>query len=68
MIAHGCVVAVPIFYRSMHSSLGEGSLVQFNFALRIFELPNAILLAPIVTIFLTLLADAYEKNNETFQQ
>ncbi|MDA8740512.1 hypothetical protein N9M73_05220 [Rhodobacteraceae bacterium] len=68
VIAHGCIVAVPIFYRSMHSSLGEGSLVQFNFALRIFELPNAILLAPIVTIFLTLLADAYEKNNETFQQ
>lgn len=51
------VVAMPIVFRSLYALGGAGELAEFNYALRIFELPMGILIAPITVIFLPLLSE-----------
>lgn len=68
VFANGLIVAVPLLYRSLHSAGGEGYLSQFNFAIRLYELPNAIFVAPLVSIFLPFLTDAYSKDRQQFEK
>lgn len=68
VLANGLIVAVPLLFRSLHSAGGEGYLSQFNFAIRLYELPNAIFVAPLVSIFLPFLTDAYTKDRQHFEK
>lgn len=68
VLATGIVVAVPVLFRSLYSAGGDGYLAQFNFAMRIYELPNAIVVAPLVAVFLPVLTDADGKCRESFNK
>ena len=46
------LVGAPILFRTLNAYEGAGELANFNFAQKLFELPSALLIAPIVTIIL----------------
>lgn len=52
----GVTVAAPVVFRSLYAATGEGNLALFNFALKLFELPSAILIAPVVIVMIPKLA------------
>lgn len=51
------LVGIPIIFRSLYAGGGTGDLATFNYAMRLFELPMGIMVAPIIVIFLPLLAN-----------
>lgn len=65
VVSYGVIVGTPILFRSVYSSGGEGYLAVFSFAKRLFDLPTALIVAPLVTILLPKLATmAHEANDE----
>ena len=52
----GVTVAAPIAFRTLYAATGEGKLALFSFALKLFELPSAILIAPMVIVMIPKLA------------
>ncbi|WP_299968648.1 lipid II flippase MurJ [uncultured Roseobacter sp.] len=56
VFAYALIVGIPVLFRSLYASGGPGDLAAFNYALRVFELPAGILIAPIVVVFLPLLS------------
>lgn len=63
----GLAAAVPLIFRSLYSAGGDGYLAQFNFALRIYELPNAIVVGSLVTVFLPYFADTDRDGEGQFE-
>jgi putative peptidoglycan lipid II flippase len=47
------VVLAPVIVRALASLLGDGAVAAFNYALKLVELPSAILLGAIATVALT---------------
>lgn len=52
----GVTVAAPVVFRTLYAATGEGNLALFSFALKLFELPSAILIAPVVIVMIPTLA------------
>ncbi|WGV15408.1 lipid II flippase MurJ [Fuscovulum ytuae] len=52
----GITVAAPVVFRTLSAATGEGNLALFSFALKLFELPSAILIAPVVIVMIPKLA------------
>ncbi len=68
VLAYSLVVGVPILFRSLYALGGPGDLAAFNYALRVFELPVGILIAPIVVVFLPLLSALPGPDDLTFRE
>ncbi|MGZ2259846.1 lipid II flippase MurJ [Roseobacter sp. A03A-229] len=56
VLAYSVIVGAPVLFRSLYALNGPGDLSAFSYALRVFELPMGILIAPIVVVFLPLLS------------
>ncbi|QIE47912.1 hypothetical protein G5B38_20065 (plasmid) [Pseudohalocynthiibacter aestuariivivens] len=56
VISYGVIVGAPIIFRSIYATGGEGYLAVFSFAKKLFDLPTALMVAPLVTILLPKLA------------
>lgn len=52
----GVTVAAPVVFRTLYAATGEGNLALYSFALKLFELPSAILIAPVVIVMIPKLA------------
>lgn len=52
----GVTVTAPVVFRTLYAATGEGNLTLFSFALKLFELPSAILIAPVVIVMIPKLA------------
>ncbi len=57
------MLLVPVFVRALASTLGGGSIAAFNYALKLVELPVAILLGSIATVALTTLSEQMSIGN-----
>ncbi len=58
VLATGIVALAPLIFRTLLSANGEGELASFAFALRLFELPNALLFSALITVLVPHLTDA----------
>ncbi|GFE51061.1 hypothetical protein So717_28140 [Roseobacter cerasinus] len=65
--AQSLVAATPIIFRSLQSTSGPGNLAAFSFAERLFHLPVALLISPIMLIFLPILSRLSQGSNGTFR-
>ncbi len=61
--ATGIAILSPVLFRTLISVQGAGQLAAFNYAAKLFELPAGILIAPVVTVALTLFSDAYRRGD-----
>jgi peptidoglycan biosynthesis protein MviN/MurJ (putative lipid II flippase) len=66
--AFGLIVAVPIVFRSIFASGGDGYLTVFNYSYKLFELPAAILVAPIAVALLPRLSVQALNNDKLFDK
>lgn len=65
----GVTVAAPVVFRTLYAATGEGNLALFSFALKLFELPSAILIAPVVIVMIPKLAAlAVPEERATFDE
>jgi peptidoglycan biosynthesis protein MviN/MurJ (putative lipid II flippase) len=56
-LAAALTLMAPVFLRALASTQGEGSIAAFSYALKLVELPAAILLGSIATVALTTLSE-----------
>lgn len=56
VLGFSLIVAAPVVFRTFFASLQDGNLALFNFALKLFELPAALMIAPVVIVMLPKLA------------
>ncbi|MCP5086157.1 MAG: hypothetical protein GY952_05060 [Rhodobacteraceae bacterium] len=68
LLAYSIMFGVPYLFRSVYGFGGEGNLAVFNFALKLFELPAVLLIAPLVTVMLPRLSGLAEKDSVAFHQ
>ena len=62
------MVGSLIIFRSLHAANGEGNLAVFNYAIRLFELPTAILVAPLSLVLLPTLSALTASNSFQFNK
>jgi putative peptidoglycan lipid II flippase len=65
--SYALVVGAAVVFRTIHASGGDGELSAFNYANKLFELPAALLVAPVATVFLPLLADNTQMGANEFE-
>ncbi|QBY01313.1 hypothetical protein E2K80_11725 [Rhodophyticola sp. CCM32] len=65
--AHSLVAATPIIFRSLQATGGPGNLAAFSFAERLFHLPVALLISPIMLFFLPILSRLSKDENAAFR-
>lgn len=68
VVAYSLVVAVPILYRSLFALEGPGSLTQFAYALRVFNLQIGLLVAPLIVVFLPMLSELHGAQKTAFKE
>ncbi len=68
LIAYSIIFGVPYLFRSVFGSAGEGNLAVFNFALKLFELPSVLLIAPLVTVMLPRLSSLAAEGGVEFRE
>lgn len=61
------IVGASVVFRSLHASSGEGQMAVFNYALKLFELPAALLIAPVAIVFLQILSGLDHADNKSFE-
>ncbi|PLW78150.1 lipid II flippase MurJ [Cohaesibacter celericrescens] len=61
------LVAMPIIFRTIYATGGEGNLAIFNYSYKLFELPSALIFGPLVTILLPRLSKIPDNELEKFQ-
>jgi len=66
--SYALVVGAAVVFRTIHASGGDGELSAFNYANKLFELPAALLVAPVATVFLPLLADNAQMEAGEFER
>lgn len=66
--SYALVVGAAVVFRTIHASGGDGELAAFNYANKLFELPAALLVAPVATVFLPLLADNTQMGANEFEE
>ncbi|MEO1550293.1 MAG: lipid II flippase MurJ [Pseudomonadota bacterium] len=62
ILATGLLVAMPILFRSLTAAQAGGALSAFAYALKLFELPTALVFAPLATVLLPRLTGLYATN------
>lgn len=50
--AFSIIVGVPFLYRSLYAGGGDGYLTLFNYAQKLYELPAALMIAPVIVVLL----------------
>ncbi|MCP5074564.1 MAG: hypothetical protein GY947_14910 [Rhodobacteraceae bacterium] len=68
LLAYSIMFGVPYLFRSVFSFGGEGNLAVFNFALKLFELPAVLLIAPLVTVMLPRLSSLADSDLPAFRE
>jgi peptidoglycan biosynthesis protein MviN/MurJ (putative lipid II flippase) len=66
--SYALVVAVGVIFRTIHAHGGDGLLSAFNYAIKLFELPTALMVAPVATVFLPLLSAEAQLASDSFEQ
>lgn len=61
------IVGAAIVFRSLHALNGEGYMAAFNYAQKLFELPAALLIAPVVIVLLPTLSGLDPTDTDTFE-
>ena len=56
VLGFSLIVAAPVVFRTLFAGVQDGNLALFNFALKLFELPSALMIAPVVIVMLPKLA------------
>ncbi len=57
VIGTGALALAPILFRTFASLDGQGAIAAYSYALKLYELPNALLFSAIVTVLLPRFAD-----------
>ncbi len=65
-IGFGVMVAAIIVFRSFHALNGAGEMAAFNYAHKLFELPAALLIAPLCIVLLQILSGLDGNDKKTF--
>ena len=60
------IVGSVIVFRSLHAINGEGQMAAFNYAHKLFELPAALLIAPIAIVLLQILSGLDRTQKRSF--
>lgn len=68
VFAFSLIVAMPIVFRSLYATAGPGALAEFNYALRLFELPMGVLISVIPILFLPLLSRIGDADDPAFKE
>lgn len=68
VFAFSLIVAMPMLFRSLYAAAGPGALAEFNYALRLFELPMGVLISVIPILFLPLLSRIGDANDPAFKK
>lgn len=61
------IVGASVVFRSLHAKSGEGQMAIFNYALKLFELPAALLIAPVAIVLLQILSGLDHADNKLFE-
>lgn len=62
--AFSIMVGVPFIFRSLHATNGDGYLTLFNYGQKLYELPAAMLVAPVVVVLLPKLSAMVSQGDE----
>lgn len=68
VFAFSLIVAMPMLFRSLYAAAEPGALAEFNYALRLFELPMGVLISVIPILFLPLLSRIGNANDPAFKK
>ena len=60
VLGYGIIIFIPILFRSIFASQSDGNLALFNYAIKLFDLPAAILVAPLAVVVLPFIAKQKE--------
>ena len=66
IFGYSIIIGAPIVFRSLYALNGDGFLARFNYAVKLFELPSALIIAPVVIVLLPKLAGMADKHPESF--
>lgn len=66
IFGYSIIIGAPIVFRSLYALNGDGYLAQFNYALKLFELPSALIIAPVVIVLLPKLSGVADNHPESF--
>ena len=66
-IGFSVMVAAIIVFRSFHAMNGVGEMAAFNYAHKLFELPAALLIAPVCIVLLQILSGLDSNDKKTFE-
>ena len=61
------IVGAGIVFRSLHALSGEGQMAVFNYAQKLFELPAALLIAPVAIVLLPILSGLDQAESKSFE-
>ena len=66
-LGFGVMVGAVIVFRSLHALNGEGQMAAFNYAHKLFELPAALLIAPVAIVLLQVLSGLDHADKNSFE-
>lgn len=66
--AFSIIVGVSFIFRSLHAGLGDGYLTLFNYAQKLYELPAALMIAPVVVVLLPKLSAMVASGDTQFHE
>jgi peptidoglycan biosynthesis protein MviN/MurJ (putative lipid II flippase) len=61
VLGFSLIIGAPIVFRALFAKEGDGNLALFNFSQKLFELPAALMIAPVVIVMLPKLAGLSHK-------
>lgn len=56
VLGFSLIIGAPVLFRTFYAAGGDGNLALFNFSQKLFELPSALMIAPVVMVMLPKLA------------
>lgn len=66
--SYALVIGVALVFRTIHAYGGDGQLASFSYAKKLFDLPSALVIAPVATIFLPLLSSEILTDPDGFER
>lgn len=67
VVSYGIIVGAPIVFRAVYALNGDGYLAVFSFSKKLYDLPTALLVAPLIAILLPKLAALAQLGQEGVQ-
>lgn len=68
VMSFGIIIGAPIAFRAVYALNGDGYLAVFSFAKKLYDLPTALLVAPLIAILLPKLAGMVHVGQENIQK